>query len=31
MNFRDAIQLAREVGYKECCQFNQRQLSVVRF
>jgi len=31
MNFAEAIQLAREVGYKECCQFTQRKRKLVPF
>ena len=31
MNFAEAIQLARAVGYKECCRFEKRQCSLVTF
>jgi len=31
MNFAEAIQLAREVGYKECCRFAQRKIQTVKF
>lgn len=31
MNFPDAVQLAREVGYGECCQFTRRQKQLVKF
>ena len=31
MNFTDAVQLAREVGYTRCCRFTQRQRESVRF
>ena len=30
MNFTEAIQLARSVGYRECCRFSQRQKHVVK-
>jgi histidinol-phosphatase (PHP family) len=31
MNFKEAIQLARTVGYKQCCQFNKRAWKSVPF
>jgi histidinol-phosphatase (PHP family) len=31
MNFAEAIQLAREVGYKECCRFAKRKSERVKF
>jgi len=31
MNFAEAVQLAREAGYKECCQFAQRKRKSVLF
>jgi histidinol-phosphatase (PHP family) len=31
MNFAEAIQLAREVGYKECCRFVKRERESRRF
>jgi histidinol-phosphatase (PHP family) len=31
MNFAEAIQLARSVGYRECCRFEQRQLVMAVF
>jgi histidinol-phosphatase (PHP family) len=31
MNFTEAIQLARGVGYRECCRFEQRKRSSVAF
>jgi len=31
MNFAEAIQLARRVGYKECCRFVQRKREFVKF
>lgn len=31
MNFRDALQLARRVGYHESCRFTQREPRFVRF
>jgi histidinol-phosphatase (PHP family) len=31
MNFADAIQLTREVGYKKCCRFAQRKRDFVSF
>ncbi len=30
-NFAEAIQLAREVGYQECCRFEQRKRQLVSF
>ncbi len=30
-NFAEAIQLAHEVGYRECCRFEQRKQRLVRF
>jgi histidinol-phosphatase (PHP family) len=31
MNFAEAIQLARSVGYRESCRFIQRKRQVVKF
>ncbi len=31
MNFAEAIQLAREVGYQECCRFSQRKRVTLKF
>jgi len=31
MNFSEAIQLARSVGYTECCQFKQRKRRLLKF
>jgi histidinol-phosphatase (PHP family) len=31
MNFAEAVQLARSVGYKECCQFEKRKRAFVKF
>jgi histidinol-phosphatase (PHP family) len=31
MNFGEAIQLAREAGYQECCRFLKRKRQMVRF
>jgi len=31
MNFADAVQLAREVGYRQCCRFAQRKVALVDF
>jgi len=31
MNFTDAIQLAHEIGYKECCRFVRRKRELARF
>jgi len=31
MNFAEAIQLARGVGYKESCQFVKRRRQLVKF
>jgi len=31
MNFAEAIQLAREAGYKECCRFARRQRQPAKF
>ncbi len=31
MNFAEAVQLAREVGYRECCRFAQRKRELVSF
>jgi histidinol-phosphatase (PHP family) len=31
MNFVEAVQLARQVGYTECCRFSQRQRQPARF
>jgi histidinol-phosphatase (PHP family) len=31
MNFAEAVQLAREVGYRECCRFAQRKRELVPF
>ena len=31
MNFAEAVELARDVGYRECCQFARRQREMVPF
>jgi hypothetical protein len=31
MNFAEAIQLARETGYRETCRFAERQRRMVAF
>ena len=31
MNFAEAIQLAHEVGYQECCRFSKRQRQMIQF
>jgi histidinol-phosphatase (PHP family) len=31
MNFAEAVQLARDVGYRECCQFDKRKCRFIRF
>jgi len=31
MNFAEALQLARDVGYKECCRFALRKRKFVLF
>lgn len=31
MNFAEAIELARAVGYRECCRFAQRQRAMLKF
>ncbi len=31
MNFAEAVQLARNVGYKECCRFTRRKRETVQF
>jgi len=31
MNFAEAIQLARDVGYTECCRFEQRKRTMTPF
>ncbi len=31
MNFAEAIQLAHEVGYEDCCRFSKRQQGMIRF
>jgi histidinol-phosphatase (PHP family) len=31
MNFAEAIQLARETGYRECCRFEKRRRQLIKF
>ncbi len=31
MNFQEAIQLARDVGYEECCRFARRKRQILKF
>jgi hypothetical protein len=31
MNFAEAVQLARETGYRECCRFEKRRRELVKF
>jgi len=31
MNFAEAVQLARDVGYRECCRFIQRKRESIPF
>ena len=31
MNFAEAVQLAREAGYRECCRFARRKRELVPF